>query len=276
MKLKRDTKFGKESTRFKIGIINLTNFDVSTRKSQRFSLYGLLMSKLYVVLAKKVQRSNLWWNWRGMQNLRGIDSSFQNSNKEFDKIWPEHAKISKTFILMGSFWAKYIFFELKKYKGIIFHETEEGYKIWKGIDSLFQNWHDEFDNIWPKHSKISKIFILMVSFWAKYIFFELTKYRGIIFHETEERYKIWRGSDLSFQYSHKEFNKIWPEHSKISKIFILMGSFSAKYILFELKKYRGVIFHETEEGYKIWKGIDLSFQIWHKEFDLFWPEHSKV
>ena len=39
MKLKRDTKFGEESTpRFKIGIMNLTNFDLSTRKSQRFSL----------------------------------------------------------------------------------------------------------------------------------------------------------------------------------------------------------------------------------------------
>ena len=39
MKLKRDTKFGEESTRrFKIGIKNLTNFDLSTPKSQRFSL----------------------------------------------------------------------------------------------------------------------------------------------------------------------------------------------------------------------------------------------
>ena len=37
-----------------------------------------------------------------------------------------------------------------------------------------------------------------------------------------------------------------PEHSKVSKIFTLMDSFWAKYILFELKKYRGVIFHETE------------------------------
>ena len=46
-----------------------------------------------------------------------------------------------------------------------------------------------------------------------------------------------------------------------------MGSFLAKYILFELKKYRGVIFHETEQGYKIWRGIDVSFQNWHKEFD---------
>ena len=39
MKLKRDTKFGEESTcRFKIDIKNLTNFDLSTRrKSQKFS-----------------------------------------------------------------------------------------------------------------------------------------------------------------------------------------------------------------------------------------------
>ena len=70
-----------------------------------------------------------------------------------------------------------------------------------------------------------------------------------------------------FQNWHKEFDKFWPEHSKVSKIFTLMGSFWAKYILFELKKYRGVIFHKTEEGYKIWGGIDLSFQDWHKKFE---------
>ena len=38
MKLKRDTKFGEEPRcRFKIGIRNLTNFDLSTQKSQKFS-----------------------------------------------------------------------------------------------------------------------------------------------------------------------------------------------------------------------------------------------
>ena len=168
---------------------------------------------------------------------------------------------------MGSLWAKYTFFELKKYRGIIFHETEERYKIWRGIDLLFQNWHKEVDKIWPEHSKVSKTVILMGSFWPKYILFELKKYRGIIFHETEEGYKIWKGIDFSFQIGHKEFDKIWSEHLKVSKIFILMSSFWAKYILFELKKYRGIIFHETEEGYKIWRGVDLSFQNSHKEFD---------
>ena len=39
MKLKRDTKYGEESTcRLKIGLTNLTNFDLSAQKSQRFSL----------------------------------------------------------------------------------------------------------------------------------------------------------------------------------------------------------------------------------------------
>ena len=39
MKLKRDTKFGEKSTcRFEIDIKNLTNFDVNTRKSQKFTL----------------------------------------------------------------------------------------------------------------------------------------------------------------------------------------------------------------------------------------------
>ena len=37
MKLKRDIKFGEETT-FKIDVRNLTNFDLSTGKSQKFSL----------------------------------------------------------------------------------------------------------------------------------------------------------------------------------------------------------------------------------------------
>ena len=160
---------------------------------------------------------------------------FANWHKEVDKFWPEHSKVSKMFTLMGSFWVKYILFEMKNYREVIFHETKEEYKIWGGIDLSFQNWHKEFGKFWPEHSRVSKMFTLMGSFWANYIFFELKKYRGVTFHETEEGYKIWRGINLSFQNWHKEFNKIWPKHSKVSKISTLMGSFWAKYILFELK-----------------------------------------
>ena len=35
---------------------------------------------------------------------------------------------------MGSYWAKYILLELKKNRVIMFNETEEGYKICRGIN----------------------------------------------------------------------------------------------------------------------------------------------
>ena len=166
IKLKRDTKFREESTcRFKIDISNLTSFDLSTLKSQKF------------------------------------------------------------FALIGCFWAKYILFELKKYRGVIFHETEKGYKICRGIDLLFQKWHKEFDKSWPEHSKVSKIFTLMDSFWAKYILFELQKYRGVIFHDTEEICKFWRKTDLWFEKRLEKFGKFSPEHLKMTKLRIWWDPF---------------------------------------------------
>ena len=88
--------------------------------------------------------------------------------------------------------------------------------------------------------------------------------------------KFGEESTRRFKIGIRNLTNFVPSTQKFSKIFILMGSFWAKYILFELKKYRGIIFHETEEGYKIWRGIDMSFKKWRKEFDKFWPERSKI
>ena len=155
MKLKRDTKFGEESTcRFKIGIRNLTNLTWALKSLKNFQFNSLPVSKVCII------------------------------------------------------WAK-------MYRGVTFHETEEGSKSWRGIDLSFQKWHKEFDKFWPEHSKDSKIFTLIGSFWTKYILFELEKYREVIFHKTEELHKIWREIDLSFQDWHKEFDKFWSEHSKV-------------------------------------------------------------
>ena len=147
--MKRDTKFGDESTcRFKIGIRNLTkNLTWALESLKQIYFNGLLLSKVYMYCYIL----------------------------EFDKIWLEHWKVSKKFILMRSYWANYVLFELKNNTGIIFHETEEGYKIWRGIDLSFQDWHKKFDKFWAEHSKVSKIFPLMGSFWEKYILFELEK-----------------------------------------------------------------------------------------------------
>ena len=51
-----------------------------------------------------------------------------------------------------------------------------------------------------------------------------------------------------------------------------MGSFWEKYILLEIKNYRGVI----EEWTKTWRKTYLWFGKWHEEFDKFSPGHSKV
>ena len=67
-----------------------------------------------------------------------------------------------------------------------------------------------------------------------------------------------------------------PSTQKVSKNCTLTGSYCGKYLIFDLKKYRGVIFHDTEEWCKIWKKTDLWFWKWHEEFGKFSPEHEKV
>ena len=101
----------------------------------------------------------------------------------------------QNFNFNGLLLSKVTLFELKNYRGIIFHETEEGYKIWSGIDLLFQNWH-KFDKFWPEHSKVLRIFILIGSFWAKFMLFELKKVQRSYLHDIEEWCKIGKEIDL--------------------------------------------------------------------------------
>ena len=80
---------------------------------------------------------------------------------------------------------------------------------------------------------------------------------------------------LLFQNWHKVFDEFWLENTKVPKIYTLMGFFWTRYIMFELKKYRGAIFQDTRVWYKIWRKADLWFVKWHHEFGKFSPEHTK-
>ena len=71
------------------------------------------------------------------------------------------------------------------------------------------------------------------------------KYRGVISHDPEDWCKIWRKTSLLFKKC-QEFGEIWPEHSKVYKTCIFICSYCAKYLMFDLKRYRGVIFDDTE------------------------------
>ena len=96
--------------------------------------------------------------------------------------------------------------------------------------------------------------ILLNPKWKMY---ELKTYRGVICHDNEEWCEIGRGIDLSFQNWHEDFHESWPEHLKISEISTLMGCLWPKYIMFDLKNYRGVMFDSTEYWCKIWRKTDL-------------------
>ena len=182
--------------------------------------------------------------------------SLQNWHKEFDEFWPDNLKVSKIYTLMGCSWPK---FELKKYRGAIFHDNEESWKIWRKADLWFEKWHEEFGKFWTEHWKVSKLvfswdlFVQRENAWA-------TTYKRFISNDTEEWWKIWRGIDLSPQNWHKEFDEFWLENLKVLKNYTLMGCFWPK---FELKKYRGTIFHDTKVWCKIWRKSDMRFAKWH-------------
>ena len=53
-----------------------------------------------------------------------------------------------------------------------------------------------------------KICTIMGSFCPKYIMFELSKCRVVMFNDTECWCKIWRKTDMSFQKWHDEFGKL--------------------------------------------------------------------
>ena len=173
-----------------------------------------------------------------------------------------HSKVSKICILIGPFRARYITFGLKKYREVIFHGNEELRKIWTKTDLWLGKWQEEFGKFSSEHLKVSKL----VLSWDTFV--QSTKY---MCNDIEEWWKIWSGIDLLFQNWHKEFDEFWLGHLKVSKIYTLMGYFWPKCITFELKKNRGVIYHDTREWCKIWKKTD-----WYEEFGKLSPEHTII
>ena len=79
-----------------------------------------------------------------------------------------------------------------------------------------------------------------------------------------------------FKYDMRNLVNFHPTTRK-SENFTSTGYFCPKYMRFELKKYRGVISHGTEQWCKIWKTLTLSFQKWHEELgELSSLEHPKI
>ena len=149
------------------------------------------------------------------KNWREIDFSVQNWHEQFD--WFKYSKISKMCTLMGCLWSKYIMFDLRKYKGVMFDSTEYWCKIWRKTDFCFQKWHKEFGKFSPETWKSQNLDFDGILLNPKYKIYELKTYRGVVCHDNKEWCKTGRGIDLLFQNWDEEFDEFWLEYSKISK-----------------------------------------------------------
>ena len=77
-------------------------------------------------------------NWLVVSNIYDM-SYLANSHPTIQK--------SKNFTPMGYLCPKYMRSELKKYRGVIFHDTEQWCKIWKIMTLWFQKWHHDLDEL---------------------------------------------------------------------------------------------------------------------------------
>ena len=136
---------------------NMANFHQSTWKWQNWEFDGILLSKVENVWAKNLQRSYVSWQRRMMQNLKRNWFVIWKLTWGILQILTWTLENLKNLLFNWLLWPKYIMFELKKYRGVMFDGTEDWCKIWRKTDLCFQKWHEEFGKFSPEHLKVSKL-----------------------------------------------------------------------------------------------------------------------
>ena len=114
------------------------------------------------------------WQWRKMQNLKK-NWLVQNRYEEFNTPhWPTPSKISKICTLMGCFWPKYKMFQIKKYRGVMFDDTQYWQKKFgRKLTCCFKN-HKNLMNSDPSTQKSQRFTLWLVlsgNIWPKKVFY---------------------------------------------------------------------------------------------------------
>ena len=120
----------------------MVKFHESSWNPENLHYDGLLLTKAYKDLYKKVQKSYVSWHWR---NLKQNQLLVPKTTCWISWILMWAVASLKICILMCNFCHKHVKFQIKKYSRIISYDTEEVWKLWrKEIDFLFEKWHKEF------------------------------------------------------------------------------------------------------------------------------------
>ena len=139
-----------------------------------------------------------------------------------------HVKFQQICTLTGFFCWKYMKFLLKWYRGITSHDTEEWCKIRRKTDLFFLKKWQEFCEFWSENSKVSKVCTLLVPFLAKYVTFDLKKYRGVYFMTLKSHSKFEEKLTCGFENGMRNLANFHQNAFESLKIMTLMGSFYPK------------------------------------------------
>ena len=144
MTLKSDEKFEDKLTCcLENDMRNFENFHQRTRKCQNWSFDKILLSKVENIWALNLWWSYVSWQWKMIQKLNRNWLVVLKLTWTSQNLTQAHENSKKIF-LIGSLWPKYILFELEKYRGVIFHDTEELCKFWRKTDQ----WFEKRQEIW--------------------------------------------------------------------------------------------------------------------------------
>ena len=255
------------------GIWQILTWTLESLKNFPFS--GLLLSKVYIVRAKKVQRSYLSWQWRVMQNLKRNWLVVSKLTREIWQILTWALESLRNFQFNRLLLSKVYIVPAKKVKRsyLSWH--------WRVMQNLKRNWLviskltwgiwriltralESLKNFHFNRLLLSKVYIV----WTKILQRSYLSWYCRVTQNLKKNWPVvWKMTWAIWQ--------IFTRALKSVKIGTLMGSFCLKQKMYQLKISRRVMCHGNEEWYKNWRGIDLSLSNWHEEFDKFWPEHLK-
>ena len=148
---------------------------------------------------------------------------------------------------MGCFWPKYIMFALKKYRGVILHDTGEWHKIWRKADLWFGKWHDEFGKLSLEHWKVSKLRLWWIPFIQSRECMTLKFTGELSVMKMKNESKFEEELPCQFKIDMRNLTNLYLSTQKSQKFELLRGCFWPKYIMFQLKKYIGVMFDGNQD-----------------------------
>ena len=114
-------------------------------------------------------------------------------------------------------WPKYIMFELKKFKELIFNGTEYWCKIWMKADLCSQECYEDFEKFSLTHSKVSELRLSMDPLAQSRKWVSLKFKGGLCVITMNNDAKFREELSCQFKMSHEEFNDFDRSSQKSQK-----------------------------------------------------------